>query len=91
MMVVMVVVMMVVVVVPPVRRHDYDSAAVGVVMMVVVMMILRELHIGLALRRALLFIDRLQQRSRIRDGRKQVRIGVDLQDVRSRGRSRSLR
>jgi hypothetical protein len=47
-------------------------------MMVVVMVILRELDISIRGRRGSLFVDRLQQRARIRDRLQQIGIGIGL-------------
>jgi hypothetical protein len=74
--VVMVVMMMVVMVMMMPMGHPDDDTRPISVMMVVVMVILRELDISIRGRRRPLFVDRLQERARIRDRLQQLGIGV---------------
>jgi hypothetical protein len=73
---VMVVMMMVVMVVMMPMRHPDDDARPVSVMMVVMMVILRELDITIRGSRRPLFVNRLQQRGRIRDRLQELGIGV---------------
>jgi hypothetical protein len=73
-MVVMMMVVMVVMMMP--MRHPDDDARPVSVMMVVMMVILRELDITIRGSRRPLFVNRLQQRGRIRDRLQELGIGV---------------
>ena len=87
---IVVMVMMMMVVVVPMRHPDDDARPISVMMMVV-MVILRELDISVPRRRRPLFVERLQQRARIRDRPQQVGIGIGLQRVGRGWRWRGMR
>jgi hypothetical protein len=87
-----IVVMVVVMVVMPMGHPDDDARPISVMMMMmVVMVILRELDISVPRRRRPLFVERLQQRARIRDRLQQVGIGIGLQRVGRGWRWRGMR